>query len=117
MRGEDPVQRLKARETAKFKSAFGYPAAIVGLAMSKLLVTCGHVSDDTLMYVQLAVNSIAERAIVYIKPFDLAGTSAAHTPALLLTALTISGLILSLLGKGYETQNPLSPIDSRERNP
>ena len=54
-----------------------------------------------LMYVLIVVHYIAEEGIVYMKPLALAGTSGASTPALVLTVLSIGGLVLSLLGKGY----------------
>ncbi len=60
-----------------------------------------------LMYVLIIVNHIALEGIAYMKPLVLAGTSGASTPALVLTALSISGLVLSLLGKGYKNQSPL----------
>ena len=54
-----------------------------------------------LMYVLIMVGYIAGEGIVYMKPLVLAGTSGASTPALVLTVLSISGLVLSLRGKGY----------------
>lgn len=54
-----------------------------------------------LMYVLIIVGYIAREGIVYMKPLVLAGTSGASTPALVLTVLSISGLVLSLRGKGY----------------
>ena len=59
-----------------------------------------------LMYVLIVVHYIALEGIVYMKPLVLAGTSGASTPALILTVLSISGLILSLWGKGYKNQGP-----------
>lgn len=54
-----------------------------------------------LMYVLIIVGYIAREGIVYMKPLVLTGTSGASTPALVLTVLSISGLVLSLRGKGY----------------
>ena len=59
-----------------------------------------------LMYVLIIVHYIALEGIVYMKHLVLAGTSGASTPALVLTVLSISGLVLSLLGKGYKNQSP-----------
>ncbi len=59
-----------------------------------------------LMYVLIIVHYIALEGIIYMKPLILAGTSGAGTPALVLKALSISGLILSLWGKGYKNQDP-----------
>jgi len=59
-----------------------------------------------LLYVLIIVNYIALEGIAYMKPLVLAGTSGASTPALVLMVLSISGLVLSLLGKGYKNQSP-----------
>ncbi|MCH7806862.1 MAG: hypothetical protein IH995_06925 [Proteobacteria bacterium] len=59
-----------------------------------------------LMYVLIIVHYIALEGIVYMKPLALAGTSGASTPALAFMVLSISGLVLSLLGKGYKNQGP-----------
>ena len=57
-----------------------------------------------LMYVLIIAQYIALEGIVYMKPLALAGTSGASTLHLVLTVLSISGLVLSLLGKGYKNQ-------------
>jgi hypothetical protein len=62
-----------------------------------------------LMYVLVVVHDIAQEGIAHMKPLALAGVSGARTPALILTALSLSGLVLSLLGKGYlPGENPES---------
>lgn len=54
-----------------------------------------------LMYVLIVVHYLAQQGIAYTKPLALAGTSGASTPALVLAVLSIIGLVLSVLGKGY----------------
>ena len=54
-----------------------------------------------LMYVLIVLQYIAQEGIVYMKPLALAGTSGASTPALVFTALSVLGLVLSLSGKAY----------------
>ena len=62
-----------------------------------------------LMYVLIIAQYIALEGIVYMKPLALAGASGASTLHLVLTVLSISGLVLSLLGKGYKNQSPPDP--------
>ncbi len=85
-------------------SRMGLDQLLLGLLFVVVLIR--YRAMIPLMYVLMIVNYIALEGIVYMKPLVLAGTSGASTPALVLTALTISGLVLSLLGKGYETQSP-----------
>ena len=59
-----------------------------------------------LMYVLIVLHSIALRGVAYMKPLALVGTSGANTPALVLAILSISGLVLSLLGTGDKNQSP-----------
>lgn len=59
-----------------------------------------------LMYVLIVLYNIALRGVVHMKPLALAGTSGANTPALVLAILSISGLVLSLLGTGDKKQSP-----------
>jgi hypothetical protein len=54
-----------------------------------------------LMYAIIVSHDLAIEAIARFKPLALAGTSGARTPALVLMALAIVGLVLSLIGQGY----------------
>ena len=54
-----------------------------------------------LMYVLIIVGYIALEGIIYMKPLVTTGTSGASLPGLVLRVLSISGLVLSLRGKGY----------------
>jgi hypothetical protein len=56
------------------------------------------------MYLLIVVHDIAQMAIARMKPLALAATSGARTPALVVTALSVIGFLLSLLGRGYENQ-------------
>lgn len=55
-----------------------------------------------LMYAVLVLHTIGSRGLAYMKPIALAGTSGARNPGLVLTMLTVTGLVLSLMGKGYQ---------------
>jgi hypothetical protein len=58
-----------------------------------------------LMYVLIFAGYVAEEGIVYMKPLSRTGTFGASTEALVLTILSIGGLILSLWGKGYKNHS------------
>lgn len=77
----------------------GLDQLLLGLLFVLLLIR--YRAMIPLMYVLIVVHYIAQEGIVHMKPLALAGTSGASTPALVLTVLSISGLVLSLLGKGY----------------
>ena len=53
------------------------------------------------MYVLIILGYIGLEGIASMKPLALAGMSGANLSHLVLTVLSISGLVLSLLGKGY----------------
>jgi len=55
-----------------------------------------------LMYILIMLHYIAKEGIISMKPLDLVSTSGASTPHLILLILSMSGLILSLTGKGYK---------------
>ena len=58
-----------------------------------------------LMYALICLQYLADEALARFKPLSLAATSGASTPALVLTVLSIAGLVLSLVGKGYATNS------------
>ena len=80
-------------------SRMGLDQLLLGLLF--VLVLFRYRAMIPLMYVLIVVHYIVEEGIVYMKPLALIGTSGASTPALVLTVLSISGLVLSLLEKGY----------------
>lgn len=63
-----------------------------------------------LMYALIVLQYVAEKGVAHFKPLSLAGTSAASTPALVLTVLSAAGLVLSLVGKAYAADaRPVAP--------
>ncbi len=71
------------------------------LALVFIMVLFRYRAMIPLMYVLIIVGYIGLEGIAYMKPLVTAGTSGANLPHLVLTALSISGLVLSLIGKGY----------------
>jgi len=61
-----------------------------------------------LMYLVIVAHYLASRVVSEVKPLVLAGTSGASTPALVIAILSASGLVLSLIGRGYADQGPPS---------
>ncbi len=61
-----------------------------------------------LMYVLIVPHYLASRVVSQVKPLVLAGTSGASAPALVIAILSASGLVLSLIGRGYADQVPPS---------
>ena len=57
-----------------------------------------------LMYVLIVAHYVGSRVVSEVKPLVLAGTSGASTPALVIAILSVSGLVLSLIGRGYGDQ-------------
>jgi hypothetical protein len=54
-----------------------------------------------LMYVLIVAQYFASKGISQMKPLVLAGTSGASIPHLVIAILSIIGLVLSLIGRGY----------------
>jgi len=88
-----------AQNVVALFSRMGLDQLLLGLLF--VLVLFRYRAMIRLMYVLIVVHYIAQEGIVHMQPPALAGTSGASTPALVLTVLSISGLVLSLLGKGY----------------
>jgi hypothetical protein len=59
-----------------------------------------------LLYAMLVVHHLASRGVSYLKPLDLAATSGASGPALGIALLSVAGLALSLVGRGYADPVP-----------
>jgi hypothetical protein len=59
-----------------------------------------------LMYVLIVVHYVGSRGVAQMKPLVLAGTSGASTPTLVIALLSAIGLVLSLTGRGYATNQP-----------
>jgi len=90
-------------------SRLGLDQLLLGLLFVVVLIR--YRAMIPLMYVLIVVNYVALEGVVYMKPLALAGTSGASTPALVLTVLSISGLVLSLAGKGYKNQGSTAAND------
>jgi hypothetical protein len=58
------------------------------------------------MYVLIVAHYVGSRVVSEVKPLVLAGTSGASTPGLVIAILSVSGLVLSLIGRGYADQLP-----------
>lgn len=54
-----------------------------------------------LMYVLIVAHYIGARVVSQAKPLVLAGTSGVSTPFLVIAVLSVAGLVLSLIGRGY----------------
>jgi hypothetical protein len=54
-----------------------------------------------LMYLVVVVHYLASRGVGLMKPLVLAGASGARTPALVMAAISVIGLVLSLVGRRY----------------
>ena len=54
-----------------------------------------------LMYALIVALYLASRGVSLMKPLVLAGTSGASIPALVIAILSVVGLALSLMGRGY----------------
>jgi len=57
-----------------------------------------------LMYVLIVAQYVGWRVVSEVEPLVLAGRSGASTPALVIAALSVIGLVLSLTGRGYSKQ-------------
>jgi len=77
------------------------------LALLLVLVLLRYRAMIPLMYALIVVHYLASRGVAVMKPLVLAGTSGARTPALVIAILSVAGLALSLIGRGYA--NRVSP--------
>ena len=59
-----------------------------------------------LMYALIVAEYLASRVVGQLKPLVLAGTSGAGTPLLVFAMLSVIGLVLSLVGRGYADPGP-----------
>lgn len=75
--------------------------AQLALATLFVLVLVRYRAMIPLMYVLIVAQYIASRVVSELKPLVLAGTSGASTPTLVIAILSFSGLVLSLIGRGY----------------
>ena len=71
------------------------------LASIFLLVLIRYRALIPLMYFLIVAHYIGGRIVGQFKPLALAGTSGVSTPFLVIAILSVAGLILSLIGRGY----------------
>ncbi|MDP1857897.1 MAG: hypothetical protein Q8K82_04455 [Gemmatimonadaceae bacterium] len=71
------------------------------LASLLVLVLARYRAMIPLMYVLIVTEYFASRVVAEVKPLLLAGTSGASTPMLVIAILSATGLVLSLIGRGY----------------
>jgi hypothetical protein len=76
------------------------------LASIFLLVLIRYRSLIPLMYFLMVANFIGGKIVAQFKPLALAGTSGVSTPFLVIAALSVVGLILSVIGRGYANGVP-----------
>ena len=76
------------------------------LASLLVLVLFRYRAMIPLMYVLIVGSYLGSIIVSQLKPLVLAGTSGARTPVLVIAILSASGLILSLIGRGYTDQEP-----------
>lgn len=76
----------------------------LALASLLVIVLARYRAMIPLLYVLIVAQYLGSRVLSEVKPLVLAGTSGASTPALVIAILSASGLILSLIGRGYADQ-------------
>jgi hypothetical protein len=76
------------------------------LAALLVLVLFWYRAMIPLMYVVIVAHFLASRAVSDFKPLVRAGTSSVSTPLLVVALLSVLGLVLSLVGRGYAEREP-----------
>lgn len=71
------------------------------LASLFVLVLARYRAMIPLMYALIVAQYVGSKVVSQVKPLVLAGTSRVSTPALVIAILSLSGLVLSLIGRGY----------------
>ena len=71
------------------------------LASLFVLVIVRYRAMIPLMYVLIVAHYLGARVVSQVKPLVLAGTSGVSTPFLVIAVLSVAGLVLSLIGRGY----------------
>ncbi len=76
------------------------------LASIFLLVLLRYRALIPLMYLLIVAHFVGGKIVAQFKPLALAGTSGVSTPFLVVAILSVGGLMLSLIGRGYADQSP-----------
>jgi hypothetical protein len=86
------------------------------LALLLVLVLLRYRAMIPLMYALIVVHYLASRGVALMKPLVMAGVPGARTPALVIAILSVVGLALSLIGRGYadNSGSRLSALGSRQ---
>lgn len=71
------------------------------LASIFLIVLLRYRALIPLMYLLIVAHFVGGKIVAQFKPLVLAGTSGVSTPFLIIAAMSILGLFLSLIGRGY----------------
>ncbi len=71
------------------------------IASILLLVLLRYRALIPLMYLVIVAHFVGAKIVGQFKPLALAGTSGVSTPFLVVAALSVVGLVLSLIGRGY----------------
>jgi hypothetical protein len=74
------------------------------LASLFVLVLLRYRAMIPLMYVLIVAHYVASRGIAQMKPLVVAGTSGAKTPMLVIAILSVIGLVMSVIGRGYRRE-------------
>jgi hypothetical protein len=74
------------------------------LASIFLLVLIRYRALIPLMYVLMVAQFLGGKIVAQFKPLVLAGTSGVSTPFLVIAVLSVVGLVLSLIGRGYDEE-------------
>jgi hypothetical protein len=91
-----------AQNTIALMARMGPEQCLLGLLFVVLLLR--YRAMIPLIYLLVFVHYLGQTVITYMKPLALAGTSCVSTPAMVIAAMGIVGLVLSLLGKGYRNR-------------
>jgi hypothetical protein len=74
------------------------------LASIFLLVLLRYRALIPLMYLLIVAHYVGGKIVAQLKPLALAGTSGVSTPFLIVAIISVVGLVLSLIGRGYGDQ-------------
>lgn len=93
-----------AQNVVALFSRMGLEQLLLGLLYA--LALARYRSMIPLMFALTVAHAAALSAVAFMKPLALAGASGARAPALVLAAVAAAGLVLSLLGNGYDDGGP-----------
>ena len=74
-------------------------------ALLLLLVLLRYRAMVPLVYVLIVAHYVATKGVAQMKPLVVTGTSGANTPMLVIAIMSVTGLVLSLVGRRYADQS------------